>query len=55
VDYLLSIRKEFIKWPTPRESNANARKFEQKRGIPNVIGALDGCHVKINRSQHHQD
>jgi hypothetical protein len=55
VDYLLSIRKEFIKWAVPRESNANESKFEQKRGIPNVIGALDGCHVKINRPQHHQD
>jgi predicted O-methyltransferase YrrM len=35
--------------PTPRESNRNARKF------PNVIGARDGCHVKVNRPQHHQD
>jgi hypothetical protein len=44
-----SIRKEFIKLSTPRESNRNARKF------PNVIGARDGCHVKVNRPQHHQD
>ncbi|VDN25948.1 unnamed protein product, partial [Cylicostephanus goldi] len=40
-------RKEFIKWPEPNEQQNTQRRFLELCGIPNVVGALDGSHVKI--------
>ncbi|XP_014205426.1 protein ANTAGONIST OF LIKE HETEROCHROMATIN PROTEIN 1-like [Copidosoma floridanum] len=36
----------FIKWPCPEEANIISQVIEEKYGLPGVIGAVDGTHVK---------
>ena len=44
-----------IKWPTENEMRDICRKFQQKAGIPNVIGAIDGTYVKIDAPKEHPE
>lgn len=39
----------FIKWPVGQEAQQTVEKFNSLRpnAFPNVIGAIDGCHIKI--------
>ena len=46
-DALLLHLNEFIKWPNGNEVNNHKRHFLSKFGLPNVIGALDGTHIRI--------
>lgn len=46
-DMFYSRRSDFIKWPTEEERNDIALRFYSLCGIPNVVGALDGTHIKI--------
>lgn len=47
LDALCSKRNEFIQWP----ANVNATKadFFDIAGFPNVLGAVDGTHIRIKR------
>ncbi|CAJ0590898.1 unnamed protein product [Cylicocyclus nassatus] len=40
-------RKEFIKWPQEDEQRVMQTRFFELCGIPHIIGALDGSHVRI--------
>lgn len=40
-------RATFIRWPTVEECNRSMETIKQKHGFPNVIGAIDGTHIKI--------
>ena len=44
---------EIIKWPKKQEYEAIASEFnrKKKRRFPNIIGAIDGCHVRISHSK----
>lgn len=47
-DALIAKRDQFIKWPcTPDKLNATKNGFYEKAGFPNVIGCVDGTHVRI--------
>ncbi|CAC5400558.1 HARBI1 [Mytilus coruscus] len=47
-DALIAKRDQFIKWPcTPDKLNATKNGFYEKTGFPNVIGCVDGTHVRI--------
>ncbi|XP_026467667.1 putative nuclease HARBI1 [Ctenocephalides felis] len=46
--FLSCISSEFIKWPNHEEKLLIAEGFLQK-GFPNVIGVIDGCHIRINK------
>lgn len=38
---------EFLKWPEIEERQTIRGQFEMKKGIPNVIGAIDSSHIRI--------
>lgn len=54
-NFLISISKEWIKMPSEREETVAAVHFKYKCGIDNVVGAIDGCHIKINKPHKEQD
>ena len=39
----------FVSWPTICEKTASSAAFNTKCGIQGIIGAIDGCHIKIQR------
>jgi DDE superfamily endonuclease len=41
------LMQKYVKWPTPEEQVVISEGFERKRGIPGVIGAVDGSHLPI--------
>lgn len=51
---LKMLRHIFIKWPTANEYHFITQEFLNNGGYPNVIGAIDGSHVKcqVPFSQH---
>ena len=38
---------QFIVWPDQRKADENKRSFYRMRRFPNVIGCVDGTHVRI--------
>ncbi|KAB0803105.1 hypothetical protein PPYR_00075 [Photinus pyralis] len=46
---LSSLVDEYIIWPNQRQCEETARIFEERSGIPNVIGAIDGTHIFIKQ------
>ncbi|XP_055914549.1 uncharacterized protein LOC129947843 [Eupeodes corollae] len=46
--WLVSKGREFIKWPQGDAVEQNCRKFEAKKRIPSVIGAIDCTHIVIS-------
>ncbi|KAL7725264.1 hypothetical protein ACLKA6_007768 [Drosophila palustris] len=50
VHILAGLASTYIKWPTNLQQLHTAEIFEEKsRGIPGVIGAIDGCHIPIKQ------
>lgn len=45
--WIISIGHEFVKWPEGNKIKKNCRKFEAKKRIPGVIGAIDCSHINI--------
>jgi len=45
VDYLCSISKKVISWPSAVEMVQVEDDFKQMADFPSVLGAIDGCHV----------
>ena len=43
---------EYIKWPNDCERATIAGVFMRLTGKPHVIGAIDGCHIRIQKPQH---
>lgn len=55
VTYFLSnLSPEIIKWPDNAEKHTSEEHF-RANGFPNVIGAIDGCHIKIDRPDNDPD
>ena len=44
---------EFIREWTEEEKVYNSAKFKEVTGLDNVVGAIDGCHIKITRPARH--
>ncbi|XP_066590826.1 putative nuclease HARBI1 [Prorops nasuta] len=38
---------KFIKWPTREEIIIISESFKRHKGFPNIVGAIDGTHIKI--------
>ena len=53
LEYTSSFSDRCIKWPGRCEMEAIATVFERRSRIPNVIGAIDGCHILIKRPASH--
>lgn len=44
-----NILRRFIKFPTIEQLEENKEQFRQIAGLPNIIGAIDGTHIRIVR------
>ncbi|XP_050497556.1 putative nuclease HARBI1 [Diabrotica virgifera virgifera] len=50
VDELGQITNQYIRWPNMQKIQQTANVFElRSRGIPGVVGAIDGCHIPIKQ------
>ena len=48
IEALCDLKNDWIKFPsTNREILATRETFESLTGLPNVVGAIDGTHIKI--------
>lgn len=47
VKILCNLRARYIVWPTENECRIVEQQFRERAGFPGVIGAIDGCHVKV--------
>lgn len=45
--WLISIGHRYVKWPTSDEISEVTSKFQSKKQIPHVIGAIDCSHITI--------
>ena len=54
---LLRLKDQFIKFPlTRQELQELMNEFEEEYGIPEIVGAIDGCHIEINAPpDNHED
>ena len=45
---LMALKDTYIKWPIDQGVQRNiAAKFQEKRGFPGIIGAIDATHIEI--------
>ncbi|XP_070390216.1 uncharacterized protein [Dermacentor albipictus] len=53
LDFIFSISAREVCWPDRDEKERSKRAFmglvRRRSGLPDVIGAIDGCHVRISR------
>ena len=54
---LLRRKDQFIKFPlTRQEITEKVHEFKEMYGIPQIVGAIDGCHIEINAPpRNHED
>ena len=50
---ICQIAPAFIKWPSECDKRNSARVFARWTGIDNVTGAIDGCHIRLQRPKNH--
>lgn len=41
------LKQRFISWPDQQQQQDEADHFSRKNGFPNIVGAIDGTHIKI--------
>lgn len=54
-DCLIEISPKIIRWPSEQEAVDNGEKFYKLGKIRNVIGCLDGSHIKIKKLMNDDD
>ena len=52
--FLSNLSPQFITWPTADEKRTIEEHFREN-GFPNVIGAIDGTHIKIDKPERDPD
>lgn len=54
---IFNLKNRFLKFPlTTQEIRNKMDKFEESYGIPQIMGAIDGCHIEINAPpDNHED
>jgi hypothetical protein len=52
--FVLSMKKQVIKWPSGDEEAQVTEGFWRKKGINNMIGAIDGSHLEIPKPKTNQ-
>ncbi|XP_052078520.1 putative nuclease HARBI1 [Mytilus californianus] len=51
---LMALKETYIKWPLDhRKQRHISNKFQEKRGFPGVIGAIDATHIQIQPPNEH--
>jgi hypothetical protein len=51
---LNEIYQDKIKWPSLNDVSKVEKEFKSLANFPGVIGAIDGCHIKIRAPSDHQ-
>ena len=46
-------KTKYIVWPNAQDKQGVKQAFQDKRGFPNVIGAIDGTHIEIRPPKEH--
>ncbi|XP_054599280.1 uncharacterized protein [Nothobranchius furzeri] len=46
---LCTLASNFVSWPNACEKATSALAFQQLCGIPGVISAIDGCHIRVQK------
>lgn len=55
-DAIIRHSSDMIKWPTLQQQRHHSQAFQQFKGMPNVIGCVDGTHVRlVNRPEIHEE
>ena len=54
-DALYERRNEFIRFPVGQEANRESHGFQRIVGFPNVVGLIDGTHVRIQAPTENED
>lgn len=49
LNIMCTIGSSFISWPNTCEKAASAAAFHRLCGLSGVIGAIDGCHIRVQR------
>lgn len=44
---LFKVAHHFISWPSHEQAQTIMNKFKENSRFPNVIGAIDGTHIRI--------
>ncbi|XP_071576796.1 putative nuclease HARBI1 [Temnothorax nylanderi] len=48
--WLLKLMPQYVQWPNAAQQAISSQIFEERsRGIRNVVGAIDGCHIPIKQ------
>lgn len=55
VNFIVSLREQYIKWPNDYQKIESSEAFFQKQGFRGMIGAIDGSHIKITRPEEHEE
>ncbi|CAH1977934.1 unnamed protein product [Acanthoscelides obtectus] len=50
-NFLSSLAPGIIKWPTQYEINRAKQYFLNKNGFPEIVGIIDGTHIKIDKPE----
>ncbi|XP_037772937.1 uncharacterized protein LOC119568476 [Penaeus monodon] len=53
LDSVCQLAASFITWPDENENLRSSRAFQQSCSRERIIGAIDGCHIKIQRPRRH--
>ncbi|XP_044019740.1 putative nuclease HARBI1 [Aphidius gifuensis] len=55
LDFIISLQDEYLVWPHNREDKRDiSQRFSEIQNINGVIGAIDGCHIRIKRLMEQQ-
>lgn len=52
LERVCNLSSRFIQWPSPQEQEQSAQFFQRRAQCPHAIGAIDGCHIRIQRPHH---
>ncbi|KAJ8930288.1 hypothetical protein NQ314_016907 [Rhamnusium bicolor] len=52
--FLSNLSPQIIEWPTEDEKRTIEGHFRES-GFPNIIRAIDGCHIKVNKPENDPD
>ncbi|XP_037775058.1 uncharacterized protein LOC119572148 [Penaeus monodon] len=53
LDSVCQLAASFITWPDENENLRSSRAFQRSCSRERIIGAIDGCHIKIQRPRRH--